>query len=271
MNKFYYLLFISVLFLSSCKPTNGFEIKEAEPVYFQNSKKAFAYFIKHYNLKRSKTDKTMFYGKSIGKKKEIKAIYTDFYELTFGKTIKSTLSFSTVELFKRSGQILQKFMKIHLADSSIRKINPKKSNIKGDISYSDILTENQIGNTYLAINQYQKNINTAYYYDSQNRIEYIVDQTKPSIYLKDRLNYAYNLLYFDYKNEDIGKINLGIYQFKFPFKRLIIPVDYDFRNNIIKEDIGVEIYPKPFVSNKLLNKISKTEAGFFHQHITYFK
>ena len=271
MKKQYFLLFLLIsALIFSCKPKNGFQIYEPVPTFFPNAQKSSAYFINHYHLKRSKSDKSMFYGDSIPKKKKIKAIYTDFYEITFGKIIDSKLSFSTVELFNKRGQIIRKYMSIHLKDTTIRKKNPERSSSKGDISFSDMLTENQIGNIYKSIRTYQKNMHTAYYYDKQNRLEYIVDQTKPSIYLKDRLNYAYNVLFFDYKNEDIGKVNLAIYQYKYPFKRFILPVDYDFRNNIISEDIGIEIYPKPFISNKLLNKINKTEASYFHQNITYF-
>ena len=268
----YLLALVTILLLSiSCKPTTSIEVNESKPSVFSGSLASFRFFKSDKQLKQSKNDKSIFMGDTISTKKKIKAIYTNFYEIKFGKIITSERKYSSVELFHKEGQIARKHFSFLLSDTSIQKINPKKTDVKSDISFTNLMSQSKKRrNTYNYILPYRKNLRTAYYYDKNKRIEFIDFEIKPSIKLKDPQNYTYNVLMFDYKLAKKGYVNLFLNQFKFPFNEFTTPIKYDAIKNRITEDIGVELYPEPFNTNQLLILDNKTKGSYYRQHITYY-
>ena len=264
--------FVTILILSiSCKPTSPLEINETNPTVFSGAHTSFDFFKSDKHLKQSKQDKTTYIGDAILSNKKIKAIYTNFYEVKFGKIIDSELKYTSVELFHKEGQIARKYLSFLLSDTRIQKINPKKTYVKSDISFTNLMSQSEKRrNIYTSILPYRKNLRTAYYYDKNKRIEFIDFEIKPSIKLKDPQNYAYNVLMFDHKLAEKGYVNLFLHQFKFPFKEFTTPIKYDARKNRITEDIGVELYPEPFNTNQLLIMDNKTKGSYYRQYITYY-
>ena len=270
MKKIFYISILTAIFLA-CKPTSPLEIKETKPTVFSGAHTSFDFFKSDKYLKQSKQDKTTYIGEAILSNKKIKAIYTNFYDVKFGKTIDSELKYTSVELFHKEGQIARKYMSFLLSDTSIQKINPKKTDVKSDISFTNFMSQSEKRrNTYTSILPYRKNLRTAYFYDKNKRIEFIDFEIKPSIKLKDQQNYAYNVLMFDHKLAKKGYVNVFLHQFKFPYNEFTTPIKYDSIKNRITEDIGVELYPEPFNTNQLLILDNKTNGSYYRQYITYY-
>ena len=268
----YLFAFVTIIILCiSCKPKSPLKIKVFKPSVFSSSIASFHFFKLDKHLKQSKKDKTIFLGDTISLNKKIKAIYTNFYEIQFGKMILEKIGYSSVELFNKDGQIERKFMSFHTADTSIRKINPKKSDLKGDVSFSNLsVKSNTRNNSYTAIIPYQKHIRTKYFYDKNRRLAYIDLEIRPSIPLKDPSQYTYNILMFDYTMAKKGFVNLYFRQFLFPFDQFAMPVEFDTLSKSITNDIGIELYPEPFNTNQLLIHPTKKSGEYFRQYITYY-
>lgn len=268
MTKLYFLLFLGFIFMQSCESNKG-KISASKQIYFENPDSSFNYFIATHHLKHSKKDKQMFERDLIAKNKKIKCIYTNCYFVHFGKEIKEKIGYSYVELFNKEGQIQRKYLSLHLKDTTIRKANQKKMRCKSKISYSNMLTTNS-KNTDLSIVPYQKHIRTAYFYDKYKRIEFIIEEVKPSIPLKDKRHYANDMVMFQYVFQDQNFANLIYKQLKAPFEKFACPVRYDSVKNRILDDIGIELYPEPFKSNYTLTRTSNTTGLYYKQYITYF-
>ena len=231
----YLLALVTILLLSiSCKPTTSIEVNESKPSVFSGSLTSFHFFKSDKQLKQSKNDKSIFMGDTISTNKKIKAIYTNFYEMQFGKMILKKIGYSSVELFNEDGQITRSYLSFHTADTSIRKINPKKTDLKTDVSFSDVsVKSNTRNNSYTAIIPYRKHIRTKYFYDKNKRLEYIDLEIRPSISLNDPNQYAYNILMFDHTLANKGFVNLFFRQFKFPFDQFAMPLKFDTLNKRI--------------------------------------
>jgi hypothetical protein len=69
-----------------------------------------------------------------------------------------------VELFHKEGPIARKYMSFYLSDTSIHNTNPKKSDVKSDISYTNFKSiSKKRRNTFTSILPYRKNLRTTYF------------------------------------------------------------------------------------------------------------